>query len=167
MATSTYEAIASTTLASAQNGVTFTSISQAYTDLIVVFNGSTDSTSQYFMQLGNGSLDTGSNYSTVVLDANGSSTASASYTNDTVGVRADYYATGANNMKTTIFQIQNYSKTTVYKTTLVRSNLPATEVIALVGLWRSTSAVNILKVYSNGGYFNIGTCVTLYGIKAE
>ena len=162
----TYEPIATTTLGSAQNGIEFTSISQAYTDLIVVFAGSSSGTTQYFMQLGNGTLDTGSNYSTTVLDGNGSSAASARYTNDTVGIRADYYATAGGNQKNTIFQIQNYSNTTTYKTTLVRSNLPASEVVALVGLWRSTSAVNRLKVYNSSGNFEVGSSVTLYGIKA-
>lgn len=164
MATTTYVPIESKTLGSAATNITFTSIPQTYTDLIVVFNGSSDGTSQYFMQLGNGTLDTNSNYSTTVLDGNGSSAASARYTNDTVGIRADYYATGSGNMKTTIFQIQNYSNTTTYKTVLVRSSLPATEVVAAVGLWRSTSAINTLKVYSNSGNFNAGAIVTLYGI---
>lgn len=162
----TYEPIATTTLGSAQSSITFSSISSAYTDLIAVFNGSNDGTTQYFMQLGNGSADTGSNYSTTILDGNGSSAASARYTNDTVGIRADYYATGGGNKKISIFQIQNYANTTTYKTVLVRSALPATEVVAGVGLWRSTSAINVVKFTCTSGYYESGSTFTLYGIKA-
>ena len=118
------------------------------------------------MQLGNGSADTGSNYSTTILDGNGSSAASARYTNDTVGIRADYYATGGGNKKTSIFQIQNYANTTTYKTVLVRSALPATEVVAGVGLWRSTSAINVIKFTCTAGYYESGSTFTLYGILA-
>jgi hypothetical protein len=163
---STYTPIATQTLSSAAASVTFSSISQSYTDLIVVFNGSGSATANYFMQLGNGSIDTSSNYSTTVLDGDGSSVYSARYTNDTVGVRADYWATASTNMKQTIFQIQNYSNTTTYKTVLMRSSLPANETVATVGLWRSTSAINTLKIYPLSGNFNTGSTFTLYGIAA-
>ena len=165
--TATYEKIATNTLGSAAATVTFSSISGSYTDLIVVFNGSHSTLTNYFLQFGNGSIDTGSNYSTTVLDGNGSSAASARYSNDTVGIRADYYAAGANNVKQSIFQIQNYSNSTTYKTTLVRSALPAEEVVATVGLWRSTSAINILRFSNSSGNFNTGSTFTIYGIKAE
>lgn len=162
----TYEPIATTTLGSSQSSVTFSSISGSYTDLIAVFNGSNDGTTQYFLQVGNGSIDTGSNYSTTVLDGNGSSAASGRYTNDTVGIRADYYATGGGNKKMSIFQLNNYSNSTTYKTVLVRSALPATEVVATVGLWRSTSAINIVRFTCTSGYYETGSTFTLYGIKA-
>jgi hypothetical protein len=162
----TYEPIATTTLGSATNSITFSSISGSYTDLILVFTGSGSGLDNYFVQVGNGSVDTGSNYSTTVLDGDGSSTYSARYTNDTYGYRVDYWATSSSNMKQTVLQIQNYSNTTTYKTALGRSALPANETVATVGLWRSTSAINTIKIYPIANNFNIGTMVTLYGIAA-
>lgn len=163
MATTTYEPIATQTLGSAAANITFTAIPQTYTDLIVVFNGSSTGTAQYFMQVGNGSIDTGSNYSTTGLTGNGSSAVSVRYTNDTVGIRADLYATAGGNIKQTMFQIQNYSNTTTNKPILVRSALPASETVACVGLWRSTSAINTLRL-TTGSTFSTGATVTLYGI---
>jgi hypothetical protein len=162
----TYTKIASQTLASAAASVTFSSIPQGYTDLIVVFNGSGNGLANYFMQVGNDSIDTGNSYSTTVLDGDGSSVYSARYTNDTVGVRADYWATASSNMKQTIFQIQNYSNTTTYKTVLMRSSLPANETVATVGLWRSTSAINTLKIYPISSNFNTGSTFSIYGVAA-
>ena len=164
MATTTYEPIASQTLGSASANITFTAIPQTYTDLIVVFNGSSTGTAQYFMQVGNGSIDTGSNYSTTGLTGNGSSAVSIRYTNDTVGIRADLYATAGGNIKQTMFQIQNYSNTTTNKSILVRSALPASETVACVGLWRSNSAINTLRL-TTSSTFSAGATVSLYGIS--
>jgi hypothetical protein len=64
----------------------------------------------------------------------------------------------------------NYSNATTYKTWLSRnnrasaSNAPGTE--ALVGLWRSTSAITELVIGLTGGNFDTGSTFTLYGIKA-
>jgi hypothetical protein len=163
MATTTYEPIATQTLGSAAANITFAAIPQTYTDLIVVFNGSSTGTAQYFMQVGNGSIDTGSNYSTTGLTGNGSSAVSIRYTNDTVGIRADLYATAGGNIKQTMFQIQNYSNTSTNKSILVRSALPASETVACVGLWRSNSAINTLRL-TTSSTFSAGATVSLYGI---
>ena len=72
-----------------------------------------------------------------------------------------------------IVHFQNYSNTNTYKTILGRAtqmnsdnNTPAT--VAQVGLWRSTSAINTIKIkdYSDLYYFYAGSYFTLYGIKA-
>ena len=70
-----------------------------------------------------------------------------------------------------IMHLQNYANTTTYKTTIARSNnasgssLPGTE--TTVGLWRSTSAINAIKVYTaGGGNLASGFTATLYGVKA-
>ena len=170
----TYEPVATTTLSSKQNTVTFSNISQNYTDLVVVFNGSADDISNHFMQVGNGSIDTGSNYSTVVLSGDGSTPRSSRYTNDTVGFRPDFWANAAGKDKLTIFNLQNYSNTTIYKSCLMRCSLPVggaqnAELLLTIGLWRSTSAINTLNIYAStnsGISFNIGSTFTIYGITA-
>jgi hypothetical protein len=60
----------------------------------------------------------------------------------------------------------NYSNTTTNKTILIRSNEPNNYVVAIVGLWRSTSAIDQVRIYGDQGNLATGTSVTLYGIKA-
>ena len=72
------------------------------------------------------------------------------------------YASGA--VGTVIAQFQNYSNTTTYKTMLSRANA-AGYVQARVNLWRSTSAINTIKISGQSGMtFNTGCTFTLYGI---
>ena len=74
--TATYEKVQSTTLSSTQSTVTFSSISGAYTDLVLVMGGSNSANSDLRMRF-NG--DTGSNYSVTVLFGDGSAANSFRY----------------------------------------------------------------------------------------
>ena len=73
----TYTPIATTTLASNTASYTFSSIPQTYTDLILEATGATDYTAgtswPFYIQVGNGLVDIGSNYSDTMLYGNGSS----------------------------------------------------------------------------------------------
>ena len=66
----------------------------------------------------------------------------------------------------TNIQIMNYSNTTTYKTALSRSNNANTGTDAIVGLWRSTAAINSIVVLISGNQFATGSTFTLYGIKS-
>lgn len=68
----TYEPIATTTASGSSSSITFSSISSAYTDLVLVANASVTSGSDTAILRFNG--DTGSNYSRTFLSGNGSST---------------------------------------------------------------------------------------------
>ena len=143
MATNTYVAIETKTLSSAVSSVTFSSIPQTYTDLVLVVTNTTGSTNSIALQLGNNTLDTGSNYSNTVLQGDGSS---ASSQRDTSQTSLIFGSTGTG-INTTICQIMNYSNTTTNKTLLSRANWGGYTLLrALVGLWRSTSAINTIKV---------------------
>ena len=163
----TYEPIATTTLGSAAASVTFSSISGSYTDLILVVVGETTTTVNVNLRVGNGSVDTGSNYSSTILRGNGSAAASVGYTSSTEW-NIDSFASGSGNQKNYIVHLMNYSNTTTYKTVLAKASLPSAEVVARVGLWRSTSAINIIQVYPNGAgnLLAAGMTATLYGIAA-
>lgn len=161
--TATYDCIATTTLGSAQASVTFSSISQNFTDLVLIVNGTAVSSDDGFnVQVGNGSADTGNNYSTTYLYGTGTSAASGRESN-TTGLQLGRIGSGNS---TSIIHIMNYSNTTTYKTGLGRGNNPASLVITSVGLWRSTSAINVVKVVGSSN-FQTGSTFTLYGIKAE
>lgn len=165
--TATYENIATTTLGSNTASVTFSSISGLFTDLIAVLE-ITRSTGQDVMvvQVGNGSVDTGSNYSWRNVIGNGSSALSQSASNQTSMEFALLNATP----NPVIVQFMNYSNTTTNKTVLARSNNTGatSRVGAYVGLWRSTSAINTITFTAAGsGLFLSGSIFTIYGIKAE
>jgi len=156
---STYTPIATTTLGSSQATVTFSSFS-GYTDLILVAAGTCSAGSYFTLRFNS---DTGTNYSVTELAGDGSNASSSRITS------ANYMYIGA--IRTTqtniITQIQNYSNSTTNKTVLSRTNQAGTETKAVVGLWRSTSAITSMDIGTGGANtFQTGTTFTLYGIKA-
>lgn len=159
---STYTPIATTTLGSAQVSYTFSSIPQGYTDLVLVYSGSSASANQSLDVRLNS--DTGSNYSYTVLYGSGSAAQSFRSSNSSYG-RVGNFGTGIGNI---IAQFQNYSNTTTNKTWLSRSNDAGVDVIAFANLWRNTAAITSIQVGNIGGGLNIavGSTFTLYGIKA-
>ena len=166
--TATYEKIATTTLGSAAADVTFSSISGSYTDLVLVSSILGTTSTSYSPRVRVNS-DTGSNYSSTYLYGTGS-TASSGRTSGAsfiyIGHITGYFTTGQPG--TFITQFQNYSNTTTYKTILSRGNNTATDTSAIVGLWRSTSAINAINIqFQSGTNLQAGSTFTLYGIKAE
>lgn len=161
----TYTPIATQTLGSATASVTFSSISSAYTDLVVVVSGNTSGDLDVQMQLGNGSVDTGSNYSVTFLYGTGSAAGSSRSSSQTIIGLGGIYNSGSG-IGTNIASINNYSNSTTYKTVLTRANNGGL-VQTRVGLWRSTAAINTIKLLvESSGTFNTGTTLTLYGIAA-
>ena len=158
---STYTPIATYTAGSAQASYTFNSIPSTYTDLVIVMNGQVASGgNDNILYQYNG--DTGSNYSGTSLYGTGSAAASDRASNS-VSYIAGRVSSAANS--TSIFQVQNYSNTTTNKTSLARGNAPDALVMAFVGMWRSTAAINSIKLYTASSVnFNVGSTFTLWGI---
>jgi hypothetical protein len=65
-----------------------------------------------------------------------------------------------------ITHFNNYSNATTYKTILSRGNNASSSVTAYSALWRSTSAINEIKVFTLSGNLRAGSTFTLYGIAA-
>jgi hypothetical protein len=168
---STYEKIATTTLGSATASVTFSSISGSYTDLVLISSIKSSSNGENLeWQIGNGSVDTGSNYSRTVIDGDGT-TARSTRASSTIYCQSGWYVTpSATNFSVSIINFQNYSNTTTYKTMLSRlSSIDGTYTGTCedVNLWRSTSAINTIKIFLSGSAtYATGSTFTLYGIKA-
>ena len=164
---STYTPIATYTSGSAFSNYTFTSIPGTYTDLILVGNlGTTSGSANIALQVGNGSIDTGNNYSFTNINGDGSSAASSRVSNQ-AQIYIDYSAYATTTLTSTYFwHIQNYSNTTTYKTVLGRSNTASRGTNATVGLWRSTSAINQVKIDPQSTTFLANSTFTLYGIQA-
>lgn len=164
----TYTPIATTTLTSNQATVTFSGISSAYTDLKVIFNGAISTAdANTFVRVGNSSVDTGSNYSATFLEGRATTANSGRFTSQT-SMQVDYYGSISTTNSSLLLDFMNYSNTSIYKTVLSRyGNNTSTSykgVGALVGLWRSTAAINIITFSLGSGNFTTGSTFTLYGI---
>lgn len=156
----TYVPIQTSTLGSASNSVTLSSIPSTYTDLIIVINHTSSAGLGYFVRVNS---DTGSNYSGTYFLGDGSTTQSYRDTSVTLSRAGNAYPTQGNS----ILQFQNYSNTTTYKTFLSRSGTASNITMACVGLWRSTSAINSVTLLTNSAdTFATGSVFTIYGIKA-
>jgi hypothetical protein len=164
----TYEPIATTTLNTATATVTFSTISGAYTDLIliaspVVVSGTPSLRIRF-------NSDSGSNYSNTTLSGDGSVATSGMESNITsayAGVSQISTTAGSSN---SITHIMNYSNSTTYKTILERSNNSAEKVVASVSSWRNTNAITSIELAAGSSFpsvnFASGSTFTLYGIKA-
>ena len=161
----TYEPIATQTLSSGATSVTFSSISQSYTDLVLVCSAQGTNATDTLTLVFNG--DTANNYSVTRLSGDGSSAGSQRYSNQPSMAIADYMP-NSTYFFPVIAQIQNYSSGSVYKSVLSRTNAADNWVAAIVGMWRSTTAITSISVREAGGIVNLkaGSTFTLYGIAA-
>jgi hypothetical protein len=173
MATNTYVALDKVTVVTATNSITFSSIPQGYTDLIIVTDAGASVISEVDLRVGNSSVDTGSNYSRTIITGNGSTASSLRSSNQSyLRINHNSVFDNANGKANHIFHFMNYSNTTTNKTILYRGNAAGAGygVDASVGLWRSTSAINIITLYANATgtkNFLAGSTFELYGILAE
>ena len=163
--TATYEPIETQTLGTAVETVTFSSIPQTYTDLVVVVNAFSSAISDLYVTF-NG--DTATNYSRTVLWGNGS-TAGSVRSSGANFIALTYYGRIWDNAGTSVHtvNIMNYSNATTNKTVLARASSQQEGVEATVGLWRSTAAITSMTFdLVSTRTFSIGSTFTLYGIKA-
>ena len=157
---STYTPIATTTLGSAASSYTFSSIPSTYTDLVIVISSKSTGNTNNWLQFNS---DTATNYSDTRIYGTGTTAASERNSN-AVKTYIDSTVYASTNQSNHIVQIMNYSNTTTYKTVLSRFNNSAIGTNANVGLWRSTSAINTVKIGNDGNNFDVGSTFTLYGI---
>ena len=164
---STMTPIANQTLNAAATSVAFTGIPNIYTDIVAVCQlVATSGTLQNAPQLRFNS-DTGSNYSALALNGNGTSAASSKWSNQTV-IYADYFGILQNDgIGQATINIMNYANTTINKSVLIRSGKGNKETTATVGLWRNTAAIHTVTFITDSPQtFAAGTTFTIYGVKA-
>jgi hypothetical protein len=155
----TYVPLATQTLSSAASSVTFSSIPQTYTDLVLVVAGGTTVTTDVYIEF-NG--DTGTNYSRTYLGGNGTS-ASSGRSTSTTAIPSFYIGSS---QSTGYAHIMSYANTNVNKTILTRSSSADVFVLTNVGLWRSTAAINSIKILTVGTNLSSGSTFNLYGIAS-
>jgi len=159
---STYTPIATTTLGSAQSSVTFSSLG-SYTDLKLIMDVLGSGTGYVSLRFNS---DTGTNYSLTRVGGNGSTASSNRATSQTsldLSWSAAYTSSGR--LLETV-DIMNYGNSTTYKTLLSRAGKADNAVDAIVGLWRSTSAVTSITLLAQSANFASTSTFTLYGIAS-
>lgn len=163
----TYTPVATTTLTSAQASVIFSSINGGYTDLVLVIAGGTNAAADWGIRFNS---DSATNYSRTYMSGDGTTTYAGRVTNYVNGmIPIDFYGYPENNANfNSIVNIMNYSNSTTYKIAIARSNNAARGTDAVVGLWRSTSAITSVDVrtITASTTWQPGTTFTLYGIAA-
>lgn len=161
----TYEPIATTTLGSAANSFSFTSIPSTYTDLRLVITAmATTGTIDTWLYMNN---DTGTNYSGTRVSGTGAAASSAEFFNV-----SDNYDTNLSSISTLpcliTHDIFSYAGSTnkTYLTTVSMDKNGSGVVNYYVKMWRSTAAITRLDYRAGGSTtFATGTTATLYGIK--
>ena len=163
---STYTPIASASFSGGTGtSVDFQSIPATHTDIVAVFNMRSNNSYNMYVRFNN---DSTSNYSTTHIAGNGSSASSYRWSNETsTRLNSTTYSTSSA-FAYGVMQVMSYSNSSVYKTALTASGAAGLGVERMVGLWRSTSAIDritFLLGSTGAGQFVEGT-ISLYGIKA-
>jgi hypothetical protein len=178
MPTSTFTPIATYTLPSTASSYTFTSIPSTYTDLYLTVTAKGTGPGDYVkIRVGNGSVDTGTNYSYTDFYVS-STTGSMGYGYEVNKDFAYIHGFGGqmNSGNAAPFggeaHIFDYANTSTQKRIFTRGfggrdgspQEPASEM--MTHSWRSTAAINTLQVYVGGYSMAAGSTFSLYGIKA-
>jgi hypothetical protein len=162
----TYTPIATQTLTTATNTISFTSIPGTYTDLVLVCSIKADAGTPNARLLINNTTTPLASFTQ--LQGNGTAVASNRAAGN-AGTGGYLYGTYYNplvtgSFKTIIFNVMNYANTTTYKTVLIRTSGASDAVEAMVGLWQSTNAITQLNMSTGSNNFAPGSTLTLYGI---
>ncbi len=160
----TYEPIATTTLSSATNTITFSSIPGSYTDLVLVvsstYSNYTTGGENVWVRINN---DSGGNYSSTYMEGGLTSGRVANGNQHTVS------SAGNNSpwFQVITWNFYNYSNTTTFKSSISSLRYAPTFAQLWANLWRNTAAINRIDVIGGtSGTFAVGSTFTLYGIAA-
>lgn len=148
------------TLASASSSVTFSSISQSYCDLVLVFQGTSSTDDQLSMRFNS---DSGNNYNWVQI---GADPGSGLFTGAPANQNRVRIGLSSTSQGSHITQIMDYSTADKHKATLSRSNKAASDVRTITGRWANTAAITSIDVIQDGGNIAAGTTISLYGVYA-
>ena len=161
---STYTPIATSTITSSSSAITFSSVPQTYTDLVVVINSKFTQTSGRFISLQYNS-DTGANYTSVYLLGQSSGTATAYATGNSSARIGNGSASSASG--SCVASIFDYTNATTYKTSSGRTGSNEFA-ITYMATWKSTAAISTVTVTcdtASSNAFATGSTFSLYGIK--
>ena len=160
----TYDKLATTTLGSNTAQITFSSIDQTYTDLVLIINYKLNAANGNVLVRCNG--DTGNNYNYNTMYNNGASVGSG-WGNAFSGLLVGGVVSNSVDESVITLQLQSYANTATYKTGSARGNDAVSSVDRTGCMWKSTAAINSLTILNNASnQFLTNSMFTLYGIKA-
>lgn len=155
MAKNTYKPLATVTLTSNGQSVTFSSIPSNYKDLVVVASGTMSSQNYMGLQF-NGSTS----YDEIAMAAYSSTWESFS------GTRTHARGFLGENESVTTWEIYDYSATDKFKAVINRGNGGTTSISSYMSRWNSTDPITSITVEeASVGVVNSGTIISLYGIE--
>jgi hypothetical protein len=160
----TYEPIATASGTGSSTTITFASIPQTYTDLVIVASNIDVQIDDMGARL---NQDSGSNYSRTRITGDG--TTAASFRNSNLSKVYFGYKDGTASTQTYgILNLMNYSNSTTYKTGLARYSTYSSGYATMteVYLWRNTAAITRIDIDSGNANFSTNCKFTLYGIAA-
>ena len=159
MALQSTTALATVTLQSTSQTVTFSGIPNTYRDLILVIDGATSASMRPTMRL-NG--DSGSNYTAVMAASDSGSTFSTTSSGTFIDPIPGYSITDRFSQ---IWHILDASATNKHKTILIRTNQHSgSHVHMTAGRYASTTEVSSITILSNtSNTYAAGTTFSLYG----
>lgn len=166
----TYELIQKATLISPQSLITFSSISNNYTDLVLIGQAKSAGSGRDSIGISVNGIGSGI-YSRTYLEGSGSAATSGRQTAQ-IRIVSDYImgTTGTADFGVYIWDFMDYTNTTTKKTVLFRgSNTQVSggwNASSMVYLIDTTSAITSLTIGTmNGPNLDTGTSFSLYGIK--
>lgn len=173
-----YKKLSETTADGTTGTVTFWGINSSYRHLLVTVHGRSSNAStsvELRLRLGNGSVDTGSNYNDQVIIAVGAATPTLAEAQGATYIRVGNLpgsSATASMAGSAEAKILDYAGTTFFKNVIGQNaNFTGTtastgQYAAGGGIWKSTSAVDYVSVLLSAGNFVSGSKITLYGIPA-
>jgi hypothetical protein len=158
----TYEPIQRVTATGSSTVISFTSIPQTYTDLVVIFTGFA-TTGNFYVRVNS---DSSAIYSQTDIRGTGSVAGSSRETAQSNVYIGDFISDPISTISNAVMHFNNYSNATTFKSFLFRGNNAAKFTGLTAGLWRSTAAITGISVHSSGANLDSTSVATLYGIKA-
>lgn len=168
MPTNTYVALDKVTVTSATPSITFTNISGAYTDLVIVASYTTATAGANLSLYFNADNSSGL-YSKLQLEGTGASAITGrSGGSNAIGLESNI-GTDTTSPSIQIINVFGYANTSVYKSILAEqsgfmSGALGTSVRA--GLWRNFNAITSITLTNGATNISVGSTFSLYGIKA-
>jgi hypothetical protein len=165
MPTPTYTPLANITLGSSVTSVTFSSISQAYRDLVIVTTPQTDGfAGGLYIKFNN---DVSNFYYWVWGEGNGSDPNTSSQSGAPGKINPENSISTANPSMQIAVNVFDYSATDKHKSWLSRYGAGNAGTGMLAGRWTVTSAITSVQIVTGGGrVFSPGNTFALYGIAA-
>jgi hypothetical protein len=168
MPTPTYSQIFTTTLTTAANNITFSSIPNTYTDLVMIGNivPASNGVAYLGVRVGTGnSLDTGGNYSQQqIVFTDAVCTAYQTFNETAVEVIGNQFQN--NGSFTVRVDLNSYAATVAWHPIQTKISIQDNTSRQSLAIWKNSSAINTVSLLNTAGNncLGVGSTISLFGI---